>query len=335
MSLKLYSAKKLAVCVPPEREWLVADWIPMNAVTLVTGDGGVGKSNLLLSLSISCATGSEWIGMEVDKGSVIYLSAEDDVDELHRRTINALDKACNFVEALDVFFIDPTQINYLQNNNGELTPFGVEIQKLVFKVKPRLVVLDTVPNFFSGNENERREVTAFISSLNRIAAKSKCAIVLLTHPSKQAYGKDSYSGSTAWNGSVRSRISLTANGPDKVKLKRDKTNYSKVGESVELMWLEGRLTRISDAHYSTTYNAAKEQYLKLLTHFLDRGIEVSPNPSKTFAPKVFSNHPDAGGFTSFVFQKAQDALLKEKVIEIVKVGPPSKKRDRIRLPTRG
>jgi archaellum biogenesis ATPase FlaH len=333
MSLKLYSAKELAVCVPPEREWLVADWIPMKAVTLVTGDGGVGKSNLLLSLSISCATGSEWVGMQVKKGSVIYLSAEDDVDELHRRTINALDKACNFVEALDVFFIDPTQINYFQNNNRELTPFGVEIQKFIVEIKPRLVVFDTAPNFFLGNENERREVTAFISSLNRIAAKNKCAIVLLTHPSKHAYGKDSYSGSTAWNGSVRSRISLTANGEHKVKMKRDKTNYSKVGETVELMWLEGRLTRISHANNSNVSNAAKEQYLMLLRHHLDRGIEVSPYPSKTFAPKVFSNHPEAGDYTSIAFQQAQDALLKENVIEIVNVGPPSKKRDRIRLPT--
>jgi len=116
-------------------------------------------------------------------------------------------------------------------------------------------------------------------------------------------------------------------------MKLEKTNYAKVGKPIALMWLEGRLTRTSNTGNATFLNAAKEQYLYLLEYHMQRGIDVSPKPCKTFAPKVFSDHSKAGDYTSTVFHQAQIALLEENMIEIVSVGPSSKKRDRIRLPT--
>jgi RecA-family ATPase len=71
--------------VPPRR-WLVRDWVPMGTVTLLSGDGGVGKSLLALQLATATAAGRAWLGRRLDEhGPALFLTAEDDEAELHRR----------------------------------------------------------------------------------------------------------------------------------------------------------------------------------------------------------------------------------------------------------
>src|SRR5438874_7073424 len=69
----------------PERQWIVRDMIPANTVTLLSGDGAVGKSTLALQLGTARALGRDWIGTVPTPGRTLHLSAEDDADELHRR----------------------------------------------------------------------------------------------------------------------------------------------------------------------------------------------------------------------------------------------------------
>ena len=75
----------LANTTAKDREWTVEGWVPRGQVTLLYADGGVGKSQIILQLLTSVAKGESWFGLETSKGTVIYLGAEDDEDELHRR----------------------------------------------------------------------------------------------------------------------------------------------------------------------------------------------------------------------------------------------------------
>jgi hypothetical protein len=68
-----------------DRQWLVADRVPMFNVTSLSGEGAVGKSILLLQLSVACVLGREWIGTFPETGPVLYAAAEDDADEIRRR----------------------------------------------------------------------------------------------------------------------------------------------------------------------------------------------------------------------------------------------------------
>jgi len=45
----------------PEREWGVRDRFPRRAVALLSGEGAVGKSLLLLQLSAAHVTGRDWL----------------------------------------------------------------------------------------------------------------------------------------------------------------------------------------------------------------------------------------------------------------------------------
>src|SRR3546814_19155736 len=69
----------------------------------------------------------------------------------------------------------------------------------------KLVFLDNVAHLFTGNENDRGQVTRFVNLLNRLAGNTGAAILLIGHPNKSG---DTYSGSTAWLNAVRSQITI-------------------------------------------------------------------------------------------------------------------------------
>jgi RecA-family ATPase len=59
--------------------------IPDRTVTIVTGDGGDGKTTLLLQLAAAIASARPWLGHNPDPGRVLVVTAEDDEEEIHRR----------------------------------------------------------------------------------------------------------------------------------------------------------------------------------------------------------------------------------------------------------
>jgi hypothetical protein len=83
--LHIISVASLAGKPVPPREWFVPDVIIANRVTILSGNGGDGKSLLAAQLGVATVTETDWIGYLPKPGGVIYASAEDDPDEIHRR----------------------------------------------------------------------------------------------------------------------------------------------------------------------------------------------------------------------------------------------------------
>jgi RecA-family ATPase len=70
---------------PPERKWIVPDWIPYGVVTGLYGDGGLGKSLLAQQLQTCTALGRPWLGLPVQKVASLGVYCEDSRDEILRR----------------------------------------------------------------------------------------------------------------------------------------------------------------------------------------------------------------------------------------------------------
>jgi AAA domain len=62
----------------PPRDWAVRDRIPARNVSLLSGEGAIGKSILLLQLAASIVLARDWLGTVPEPGPVMYLSCEDD-----------------------------------------------------------------------------------------------------------------------------------------------------------------------------------------------------------------------------------------------------------------
>lgn len=84
-ALPIISAASLAGKKVPPRLFVVPGMIPDRTVTILAGDGGVGKSTLIKQLGVSVSAGALWLGETTARGPVIDVSAEDDLDEQHRR----------------------------------------------------------------------------------------------------------------------------------------------------------------------------------------------------------------------------------------------------------
>ena len=69
----------------PERQWFVEGLISDRTVTNLSGDGGSGKTEIILQLIAAASLQTQWFGKPVSTGPCLYYGAEDEADELHRR----------------------------------------------------------------------------------------------------------------------------------------------------------------------------------------------------------------------------------------------------------
>src|SRR4051794_11934807 len=49
---------------PPDREWIVQDWLPVGCVTSLYGGAGYGKTLVAQMLQTAAATGKAFLGLE-------------------------------------------------------------------------------------------------------------------------------------------------------------------------------------------------------------------------------------------------------------------------------
>jgi DNA replication protein DnaC len=84
-SLETFCAADFDGKAVPQRQSLVEGIIPHRDVSLLSGDGGLGKTILALMLGTSLSTRTDWLGFKTMQGPCLYYGAEDELDELHRR----------------------------------------------------------------------------------------------------------------------------------------------------------------------------------------------------------------------------------------------------------
>ena len=346
--LPVVCAASLAGKDVPHRSWTVQDMIPDRTVTLVSGDGGVGKSLLLAQLAVAVTTGGEWIGTCPVQGPVVFVSAEDDLDELHRRlAVIAHAKGIDLATLVDLHFVTlagrDAVMGAPDGKTGIVkeTPLWRELVAIVGKIRPRLVILDTLADVFAGNEIARQEARQFIGLLRGLAIAEETAVVLLAHPSLAGMANGSgTSGSTAWSNSVRSRLYLeTIKGDDGREIDADfrvlrikKSNYGPTGSEIRLRWSNGCFVRETppggfDKLAATAQ--ADRVFLALLKTFNAQDRAVSASPSNTYAPTLFASHPQSGGMTKRALTDAMNRLLAAKSIGVETTGSPSKRRQRL------
>jgi RecA-family ATPase len=325
----------------PEREWLVPDLVPGKNVTLLSGDGGTGKSLVALQLAVSVAASRAWLGRPVEDGRVIYISAEDDAEELHRRT-------ADIVKAEGLTFRDLSRLT-IRSLAGEdallavetavslaATALMQEIHDAADTAPPKLIVLDTLADLYPANENDRAKVRAFVSMLRGLSLRHRCAVLLLSHPSLAGMSSGSgASGSTAWNNSVRSRLYLervVQDGyeadPDKRVLSTKKANYGRTGGQLLMRWQDGAFKAEGERTGldAMADNAKAERvFLSLLAEFTSQGRRVNHKGSSSYAPKAFADHPDSEGITKRPFRVAMERLLADGRIGIQEEGPASRR----------
>lgn len=296
---------------PPERDWAIAEWFGMGYVTLLAGPGGSGKTAVMQTILSALSLGRDVIGNVIKPRRCAMLFGEDDSDEVWRRQV-AIARWLNVPLSAfrDRFYAFPRpsdDITLAVDVSGTLvgTPEFSLLKEQTQDLGIEAWCLDSVARIYGGRENDRHQVTQFLSMMNSIVAPTKGGIVLVGHPAK-ADGSE-FSGSTAWEASVRARMYFgfklpdveqdPLNPPDMANpiryLAKRKTNYS-VKDYRVVKWIDGAMIPQTpdDSNPITgrTKDFLAEEALHLLRRLKVMGIETSHAPnSSNYLPKAAQN----------------------------------------------
>lgn len=333
--------------VPP-REWHVEPLVPAHQVTMLGGEPGTGKSLLAKQLAAATAAGTRWLGRAVDRpGPALYLSAEDDEDELHRRFADICD-----AEGLGLSDLGDLYARSMAGDNALLAIPGPErnvlaetelYNRLDAEIGDRratLVVLDTLADLHAGDEVNRAHARQFIGMMRHLGIRHSASILLLAHPSLTGINSGSgLSGSTGWGASVRSRLYLERiiedgfePDPDVRRLVGKKANYARNGEEIAMRWQMGRFvadTPPGGLDRLAAHAKADRVFLKLLDEFNAEGRHVRHTTGHGYAPTVFAKSGRAEGVSKRELDAAMERLFANGTIRIEEDGPPSKRVRRI------
>lgn len=331
----------LAKVKPRHKEFAIERLAPVGEVTLFTGPGSVGKSLLGQQMATCAAAGLDCLGLKVKKGPAIYLTCEDDSEQLHFRQAMICD-------ALGVPMADLAGKLHLislrgglENELGTFAPDGkMQVAPAYYRLEAtikasgaKIVFLDNVAHLFTGNENDRIQVTRFVNLLNRLAGATGAALILVAHPPKAGApnaASHDYSGSTAWLNSVRSQFKIDRDRVEGVVVDRDartmtvgKANYTATGETFKFRWfnwafvLEEELPRSAYSEMDGIRRALADQamFRACLTERVRQRRAVSEKRSSTFAPKVFAAMPESKGIGPKRLEAAMEQLLRTGEIE--------------------
>lgn len=298
----------------PPREWTVYERFPRRNVALLSGEGGRGKSILLLQLAVAHALGRDWLRTMPEKGRVIVVNAEDEEPEIVRRLKPILDHyGAHFADVdPDLHVLPLTGVDSpllaAPDRDGRImpTPLYGTLRAMAQDIQPVCIVIDNLADVYGGSEIDRAQVRGFIALMRRLAIAANGTVILSSHPSLTGIAsKTGLSGSTAWHNSVRARAFLhgaaAKNGedvdPDLRELEFMKSNYGRVAEMVPLRWQDGLfvpVARLSLLEDIAAMKMAEEVFMTLLDRFAKAGRKVSDKPtSNNYAPTVFAAEAEA------------------------------------------
>jgi RecA-family ATPase len=299
----------------PQRKWAIHDRVPLNQAGLFSGEGGTGKSIIELTKDVAHVAGKDWFGSMPELGPTLYIGAEDEEDELHRRLAAIADHYhVTFKELIDgglhvLCLLGQDAVLCASGKSGkvEVTSLYSQLYEAAGDLKPKNISIDTLSRAFAGSEIDRAQVYAFAMRMQALAMVAGGSVTVLSHPSLAGIASGSgISGSTAWHGAFRFRKYLRGIKPeggdqpddDLRELEFKKNQYGPRGETVVVRYDRDRHLFLPVPGVSSLSRAAKEAqadevFLTILRRFTAANRKVSDKTSANYAPALFAKEDEA------------------------------------------
>lgn len=192
---------------PAPISWLVKRWLQSQALIMVHGPSGGGKTFVVLDWCLRMAAGIDnWCGQKVKPGNVVYLAGEGH-HGLRGRI--AAWKHHNSANKLAM---------WLSKDGCDLnTPAGylqVVEQIRLIKEKPEVIVVDTLHRFLSGDENSAQDAKTMLDACGNLMQEFNCSVILVHHTGISEEAQHRARGSSAWRGALDIEISVVPGKKD-------------------------------------------------------------------------------------------------------------------------
>lgn len=294
----------MGATVPPPR-FVVDRLIPADHLTLFGSHGGSGKSILALAICSHVAAGVPWAGFAVEHRPVLFVSLEDAAEIVRyrlRKIIEGYQLDAAAVLAGLTILDGSAGLSALMTEHAafgvrSLVPTATLGELRAVVADAGLIVIDNASDAYDGPENDRRQVRTFIRELAGLGRANHAGVMLLAHIDKAAarFGSagNSYSGSSAWHNSARSRLALVDTRTGK-ELVQEKLNLGKAADPVRLCWSpDGVLVPDRAEYIAGAAVSDADAVLAAITSAMADGVSVpTARSGPATTQRVLENLPD-------------------------------------------
>lgn len=172
--------------------WLWDQRLACGKLSIITGNPGLGKSQITASLAAVVSTGGKWpvTRDQAPQGSVIILSAEDDPKDTIRPRMEAAGADLSRVHLISAIKI--------ATERGEPSTRGFDISRDIDRLRlrmaelgdVRLVIIDPISAYMGkADSHNNTEVRAVLAPLQEAAQQFGAAILAVSHLNK-SQGQD-------------------------------------------------------------------------------------------------------------------------------------------------
>ncbi|MEV8265641.1 AAA family ATPase [Microbacterium sp. NPDC077057] len=211
------------------QKFLWRDRMPLGAVALFAGRGGVGKSTFAIWLAVEAQHGRLDGDLEGHKITVLYVSVEDHWETQMKPRLTAAGADMTTFGKLTV----ESTVDAATGERIPLLPEDTEaIRDAIVQTGARLVILDPITSTINGDDHKREVVRAVLDPLAKVAAETDCVVIGIMHFNKGGgAASDKVSGSHAYRDAARA-LMLFAKDEESghVVMTQDKGNYADFGE---------------------------------------------------------------------------------------------------------
>ena len=211
---------------PSPISWLVKRWIQSQALVMVHGPSGGGKTFVVLDWCLRMASGTEdWAGHKVRQGNVVYLAGEG-----HHGLRGRVAAWKHHHQAGKLAM-------WLSKDGCDLnTPTGylkVVEQVRMLKDRPSVIVVDTLHRFLSGDENSAQDAKTMLDACNALMMEFNCSVILVHHTGVSEEAQHRARGSSAWRGALDIEISIIPGKDDQpMQIVQRKSKDAEMAETV-------------------------------------------------------------------------------------------------------
>ena len=167
---------------PESVDWLWEPYIPSGAISLIQGDGGLGKTTVALAIAAAVTQGSTLPNSSsIVPANVIIQNGEDSYHQTIRPRLDLLGADCE-----KIFIID--------DEEEPISLSDSRIEQVIIEKQAKLLIIDPVQAYLGkANMNSAGGVRPLLKHLGAVAARHDCAVLLMGHLNKKS-GKAQYAG---------------------------------------------------------------------------------------------------------------------------------------------
>lgn len=211
---------------PSPIKWLIKHHLQSDALIMVHGPSGGGKTFTVLDMCLSIASGREqWCGHKVKAGAVVYLAGEGH-HGLRGRV--AAWKQHHNASKLNMWLSKAgTDLNTVQGYAK------VRDSVNALPVKPCLIVVDTLHRFLLGDENSAQDAKTMLDACGNLMQEFGCSVLLVHHTGVSDEAQHRARGSSAWRGALDIELSVIPAKDDKpMELAQRKSKDAELAPSI-------------------------------------------------------------------------------------------------------